>query len=588
MKNARLWIVGAMLCTLASSAVMGQRNTIISEQSPSLLLDEARVVYLGNLERRARGIPPLRWNRQLTGAARWYSWDSTENRPVGFCGHQDTAGNWPDYRTRASGYLGNAGAENAFCGYVTPEIAIQGWMNSPGHRANLLDPNSRETGVGYYRRSDGRGYITQDFGNDPVYAPVVIEIEAMTTTTPSVNLYIYDRPTSGGFAAPGAATQMMISNSPCFAGAVWEPYAATRTWTLEGGEGWRQVNVKTRDAFGRTLTVSDTIYLGAHAVLDDADLASSTRAQVTIYNAADGGAPQVQFSAGWLADNSFSTFEKLWGNGERVTDSEALGGSAFRLSPGNGESAAWVWDTAFITNTPMTGYFRLKVNDNTSGSEVARIMVQGGSSSYGPISLRGIDFTAPDRYQEFPLNFVFNPSSSDPFLMFRIWRSGSADVTFDAVSIFSAPQPASEPLTWAVPGGNYRGQGIWLRYVNGHTFSDIVEAITYSTELRVSPAELMFLAARDGESPADALLTLTQGCPPARWQVRSDTPWLRVETRDSVIIVHVDQSGLNTGVHTGAVTITPEGVTGVATINVPVRFIVAEQLFTAHLPVINR
>ena len=95
-------------------------------QTPALAFDEARTVYLGNLARRDHGVPPLRWNRQLTYAARWYSWDSTENRPNGFCGHQDTQGHWPDYRARFFGYLGFAGAENAFCGYVTPEYAIEG------------------------------------------------------------------------------------------------------------------------------------------------------------------------------------------------------------------------------------------------------------------------------------------------------------------------------------------------------------------------------------------------------------------------------------------------------------------------------
>jgi hypothetical protein len=64
-------------------------------------------------------------------------------------------------------------------------------MDSPGHRSNLLDPNSREIGLGYYlREEDGRGYVTQDFGHDPVYPPVIIENEAITTTSTVLNLYI--------------------------------------------------------------------------------------------------------------------------------------------------------------------------------------------------------------------------------------------------------------------------------------------------------------------------------------------------------------------------------------------------------------
>ena len=115
-----------LIVTLAVSSVRAQGGYDPTVQTQALLYNEARTVYLGNLARRDNGIPPLRWNRQLTHAARWYSWDSTENRPPGFCGHQDTQGHWPDYRAYAFGYLGGAGAENAFCGYLAPEDAIQG------------------------------------------------------------------------------------------------------------------------------------------------------------------------------------------------------------------------------------------------------------------------------------------------------------------------------------------------------------------------------------------------------------------------------------------------------------------------------
>ncbi len=453
-----------------------------STQSSALFYNEARTVYLGNLARRDNGAPPLRWNLQLTHAARWFSWDSTENRPSGFCGHQDTLGGWPGDRALAFGYLGSAGAENAFCGFVSPEYAINGWMNSPGHRANLLNTGHREIGLGYYQRaSDGRGYVAQKFGNDAVYAPVIIEHEALSTSSPNVNLYIYDRSTSGGFAGFSPATQMMVSNSPHLSGAVWEPYNANKAWSLEAGLGWRQVYVKTRDAFNRTMAVSDSIYLGENIPIEEIAAAqlSTTRPNVTLFNLNGGGYPQVQFSLGWLADDTFATFNKWWGNGERINDPAAWGGTAYRLYDGAGESFAWVYDTTFIKNTPMVAYFRLKVNNNTSGSQVARISIKGGGTEYGPINLKGTDFAAPNQYQEFALPFTFNQNPDDVFLIFQIWRSGSADVFVDAISIFSAPQPVTSPLTWAVPGGNYRGQGVWARYTNGSQFSPLFEADTY-------------------------------------------------------------------------------------------------------------
>jgi uncharacterized protein YkwD len=458
-------------------------------QTPALWYDEARTVYLGNIARRDNGVPPLRWNRQLTHAGRWFSWDSVENRPGGYCGHDDTQGGAPWDRAATWGYLGFAGAENAFCGYVTPQDAINGWMNSPGHRANLLDPTWREVGLGYYRRvSDGRGYVAQVFGVDDVYAPVIIENEAVSTTTPNVNLYVYNRPSSGGFTSLGApVTQMMVSNSPYFPGAAWEPYSVNKAWALTGGTGWRNVYVKTRDRFNRTATISDTIYLGATVPLNELGPAqmSTRQTQVTLYDLNGGGLPQVQFSPGWLADDTHQNFGLLWGNGERLNDAAAWGGTAFRLRPGNGESSAWVYEWQFpIRNVPLVAYFRLKVNDNTSSAEVARITVDGGSTQYGSRSLKGTDFAAPNQYQEFAIPFTFTLTPQDEFLTFQFWRSGSADVYVDAVSIFSAPQPVTPTLTWSVPGGNYRGQGIWVRYTNGTQFSGISEGITVQPPAR--------------------------------------------------------------------------------------------------------
>ena len=180
-----------------------------SAQPASLIYDEMRTVYLGNLARRENGVPPLRWNAQMTDAARWFSWDSVDNRPGGYCGHDDTLGLAPWDRVPFFGYKGFAGAENCFCGYVTPASAIEGWMNSEGHRANLLNDSYREIGLGYYRReSDGRGYVTQDFGHDGVYPPVIIENEALTTSSTIVDLYIYGGEEAGGFTGMGPTTEM--------------------------------------------------------------------------------------------------------------------------------------------------------------------------------------------------------------------------------------------------------------------------------------------------------------------------------------------------------------------------------------------
>ncbi|UBF24763.1 CAP domain-containing protein [Kovacikia minuta CCNUW1] len=61
--------------------------------------------------------------------------------------------------------------ENIAAGYSTPEQVVQGWINSPGHRANLLNPSYTELGIGYYYLANDTGsvnyksYWTQDFGS---------------------------------------------------------------------------------------------------------------------------------------------------------------------------------------------------------------------------------------------------------------------------------------------------------------------------------------------------------------------------------------------------------------------------------------
>ena len=126
----------------------------------------------------------------------------------------------------------------------------------------------------------------------------------------------------------------------------------------------------------------------------------------------------------------------------------------------------------------MVAYVRLKVNDNTSGAEVARFAIDGGGTEYGPLILRGTDFAAPNQYQEFALNFTFHKNPNNDFLIFQFWRSGGADVYVDVVYIFTEPQAITSPLTWSVPGRNYRGQGVWMRYTDGTHFSNILEAST--------------------------------------------------------------------------------------------------------------
>jgi len=559
-------------------------------QPAELIYQEMLTVYYGNLARRDNGVPPLRWNAPMTEAARWFSWDSVVNRIEPYCGHQDTLGRWPSERVPVFGYQGSSGAENCYCGYMEPQAAIDGWMNSPGHRANLLDPNSREIGMGYYlRTSDWRGYLTQDFGVDAVYPPVIINNEAPNTANAVVDLYIYDRSGGGGFRELGPATEMQIANEPCFSGASWQPYQAEKAWTLEAGGGWRTVYVKTRDAVGRATTVSDTIYLGDSVPLHELGLhlASTNAGAVTLYNL-DTSWPYVRLSQNWFVDDTFGTFGLNWGNGERVSDATAWGGTAFRLYPGNGESNAWVWTTEFFKDIPLTAYVRLKVNDNTATAEVARFSIVGGGTTYGPLNLKGTDFAAANVYQEFPLDFTFH-DAEDVFLIFNFWRSGAADVYVDGVTIYTRPIPTTSPLTWTTPEGNDRGGAIWVRYQDAQgNFSPRSEAALIALRLQVLPATLSFMASVGTNPPPQNLTVNSIGCSDFTWSVSATAPWLATTIVGNRVAVTVDTTGLSVGTYSTLITV--QAAAGVldSPRQIPVTLHVAAQLYPVYLPLTLR
>jgi uncharacterized protein YkwD len=85
-----------------------------------------------------------------------------------YLGHDSPAGDTPTERVRTAGIYYDELAENVFSGDTAhpedlPREAIEAWMHSPAHRANLLSPGFRLSAVGIARASSGNYYITQDF-----------------------------------------------------------------------------------------------------------------------------------------------------------------------------------------------------------------------------------------------------------------------------------------------------------------------------------------------------------------------------------------------------------------------------------------
>ena len=126
----------------------------------------ARVLDLTNAERQKAGLPPLSLNPQLGTAAQNYS------QVLASTGcFEHTCGPVPDFAERdaQAGYSGwTAVGENIAAGYQTPESVVSGWMDSPGHRANILSPKYTEIGIGLVSGGGKFGtYWTQEFGARP-------------------------------------------------------------------------------------------------------------------------------------------------------------------------------------------------------------------------------------------------------------------------------------------------------------------------------------------------------------------------------------------------------------------------------------
>jgi uncharacterized protein YkwD len=125
---------------------------------------EDQIVALTNAERAKRSsCPQLRHDDRLQTAAQRHSADMASYGYLSHTGHDRST---PVQRMQDAGYdaSGQGWAENVARGYPTVAAAMAGWMNSPGHRANILNCSLRAIGVGVARAADGQLYFTQDFG----------------------------------------------------------------------------------------------------------------------------------------------------------------------------------------------------------------------------------------------------------------------------------------------------------------------------------------------------------------------------------------------------------------------------------------
>ena len=137
------------------------------EDPPEEAVDEVtaledQVTVLVNRERDAAGCGAVTTDERLRTAARGHSRDMATND---YFDHTAPDGSTFVDRAEGAGYPRDAAAgENIAYGYRTPADVMSGWMNSDGHRRNLLTCSHQAIGVGLAYDGAGRAYWTQVFG----------------------------------------------------------------------------------------------------------------------------------------------------------------------------------------------------------------------------------------------------------------------------------------------------------------------------------------------------------------------------------------------------------------------------------------
>jgi uncharacterized protein YkwD len=115
-------------------------------------------------ERRYPAAAPVAWNDQLAAAALRHSQDMALHH---FFEHRGSDGSTAAERVARAGYAWHRVGENIASGQPTPEEAVEGWLDSPGHCGNLMTAGFTDMGAAYFVSPDsktGRIYWTQDFG----------------------------------------------------------------------------------------------------------------------------------------------------------------------------------------------------------------------------------------------------------------------------------------------------------------------------------------------------------------------------------------------------------------------------------------
>lgn len=242
----------AIIPVTGANSFTGCGGTVIQPINASY---EQTIVEMTNQVRRQNHLPPLKRVTSLDSAARYHAADMSAND---YFDHNtlhmvngkltQTCDPW----NRIVQYYTNwqALGENIAAGQDTPQMAMDGWIHSPEHYRNIINPDYEEIGVGFYEGLNDtyRFYWDQDFGRRDNTYPLIIDDEAAKTSSTNADIYVY-----------GKFTEIRLKNDNGTWGA-WMKFKNEFSWNLPSSSGTHTVTAEMRggDQSG-TFTSSDTI-----------------------------------------------------------------------------------------------------------------------------------------------------------------------------------------------------------------------------------------------------------------------------------------------------------------------------------------
>ncbi len=157
-----LFAVVASSSSLYAASMPVSTRTTTTQTSPvststSVTAYENKVLQLVNVERQKAGLSALKMDESIRNVARMKSQDMQTKK---YFSHTSPTYGSPFDMLKRFGITYKTAGENIAMGQKTPEAVVKAWMNSPGHRANILKPAFTHIGVGYVANGS---YWTQMF-----------------------------------------------------------------------------------------------------------------------------------------------------------------------------------------------------------------------------------------------------------------------------------------------------------------------------------------------------------------------------------------------------------------------------------------